>query len=56
MVDKMSAITNIISEIDSIQTALSTLRSNVLDFLKSEEPSVPKKRGRKPKTTTSSTS
>ena len=45
MVDKMFAITNIISEIDSIQTALSTLCSNVLDFLKSEEPSVPKKRG-----------
>ena len=56
MVDKMSVTTNIISEIDSIQTALSTLRSNVLDFLKSEKPSVPKKRGRKPKTTTSSTS
>ena len=45
MVDKMSTITNIISEIDSIQTALSTLRSNVLDFLKSEEPSVRKKEG-----------
>ena len=45
MVDKMSVITNIISEIDSIQTALSTLRINVLDFLKSEKPSVPKKRG-----------
>ena len=41
----MSAITNIISEIDSIQTVLSTLRSNVLNFLKSEEPLVPKKEG-----------
>ena len=43
VVEKMSAITNIISKIDSIQTALSTLHSNVLDFLKSEKPSVPKK-------------
>ena len=43
MVDKMSAITNIIFEIDNIQTALNTLGSNVLDFLKSEEPSIPKK-------------
>ena len=56
MVDKMSAIASIISEIDIIQTALSTLRSNVLDFLKFEEPSVFKKRGRKPMKITSSTS
>ena len=50
MVDNMSAIEIICSQIDSIQAALNTLKSNVLNLIKSEEPSVPKKRGRKPKT------
>ena len=50
MVDNMSAIEIICSEIDSIQAALNTLLSNVLNLIKSEKPSVPKKRGQKPKT------
>ena len=49
-VDNMSAIKIICSELDSIQAALNTLKSNELNLIKSEEPSVPKKIGRKPKT------
>ena len=45
MVDNMSAIEIICSEIDSIQAALNTLKINVLNLIKSEKPSVPKKEG-----------
>ena len=44
MIDKMSAIASIIYKIDIVKTALSKLRSNVSDFLKSEKPLVSKKK------------
>ena len=46
MVDNMSAIEIICSEIDSIHAALNTLKSNVLNLIKFEKPSVPKKRAK----------
>ena len=46
MVDHMSAIASIFFEIDETQAALNTLRSYVLDFVKSEEPSVSKRKKR----------
>ena len=44
MVDNMSAISKMLSDLDTIQAAVITLRSDVLELVKSEEASLSKKR------------